>query len=419
MNTASTNDHVGSLVRELRQSRSLSLSGLAKAAGVAKSTISYWESGTRTPSIPELELVLDSLEATPSQKATAIRSLNAPRGIQRLRGLVQGEPPVGGDLLRAMRLRQGWGQDRLAKAVGVGQSTVAKWERGELWPAPETLQIVCFVLRAHEDEIASITRGRFLEAQGITATDYQACIDRFWIAMYYSRPELRDLLYLSLEADLWIQAERHKWAKPLLCEVYSRHAQFLTEHERFREADSISLTAMNLSFAVGGAPDRFTPAVVARAKSAIQVGKSRPTRAIDLIDPWYREVKLPEYRAWLLVEMAIYHSMRNHRDEANELYQAACDQASLCWNADELANRRIDYAHWLVRDGRPNEALELLPEIEDPSGANKFMEAFVHGHVSLGLGRREEAAAWAIRLREISADSGNVREQRLANSFVA
>src|SRR5688572_1766966 len=99
---------LGTLLREWRTSRGLSLGGLALKASVGKATLSRWESGASRPRIAELEAVLDALRSSPAQRLEALAGIEAPRAAQRLRAAPAGGPPVRGDLLRAMRLRRGW-----------------------------------------------------------------------------------------------------------------------------------------------------------------------------------------------------------------------------------------------------------------------------------------------------------------------
>lgn len=67
------------LLRGLRQSRGLSLSGVANIVGASKAAVSHWESGRCWPSSERLETLIDLLEAD-EQEAAALRARQvAPR----------------------------------------------------------------------------------------------------------------------------------------------------------------------------------------------------------------------------------------------------------------------------------------------------------------------------------------------------
>ena len=103
------------MLRDLRKARGLSQGELSRRAGVSDSTLSRWESGKFAPDIPELEAVLGALSATDSERQAVLRTFHAPRAIRRLREITgAAAPPVGGDLLWAMRLRKGWTQTETA-----------------------------------------------------------------------------------------------------------------------------------------------------------------------------------------------------------------------------------------------------------------------------------------------------------------
>src|SRR5690349_11242337 len=61
---AGMTEHVGTLLWELRTAGGWTQGKLAQRAGVSKATLSQWESGSRQPCVPELEAVLDALEAS-------------------------------------------------------------------------------------------------------------------------------------------------------------------------------------------------------------------------------------------------------------------------------------------------------------------------------------------------------------------
>ena len=155
------NDTAGGILRQWRQARGISLNGLAQKAGIGKATLSAWENDRAQPRLTELAAACDALNLTAGERQEILRRLDAPRAVQVLRQSEAGSPPVGGDLLRAMRLRQGRTQRDVAGQIGVSQATLAKWERSDDWPAAERLQALCLVLRAHPRRVPRTLRRTF------------------------------------------------------------------------------------------------------------------------------------------------------------------------------------------------------------------------------------------------------------------
>ena len=145
--------------------------GLAQKAGVHASTLSRWEAGQRQPSLHELERILEALGASSLQRIEVLRGVEAPRAIRRLRELSpQRSPTVSGDLLRAMRMRQGWTQAETATRIGVSQGRLSKWECSEDWPSTERLHTLCYTLQAHAEEVVLLTRGTLQLSDGSNST---------------------------------------------------------------------------------------------------------------------------------------------------------------------------------------------------------------------------------------------------------
>jgi transcriptional regulator with XRE-family HTH domain len=412
-------EQVGALIRQLRLDRHMSLSKLAIRAAVAKSTLSYWESQARVPSIPELEAVLTALEVAPATRISALKLIDAPRAVQRLRSLTQGAPPLSGDLLRAMRMRRKWSQERLATVLCVRRSSVSKWESGELWPASETLRQLCVVLRATSQEQSALAQGRVSFGRETGPTTSDSAAERLWVTLHDSSIELRDLMYLSLEADLWGESQRHAdggWARPMLCEVYSRHAQFMEEQDRLTEAKWNSQTVINMCSALPEHLDRFVPAAIAYSKVLALGPNGSVNAAMETIRTWLSLVKTPLYRSWLLSDLAAFFALRRDAYEAVELFDAACEQAEHTGMEVEIANRRWEYAENLVQLGRVHEARGILNVIA-PSSTQTFKEAYIHGQVALALGERPEAEQWGARMKVILSASNSLNERLLSDSF--
>ena len=108
----------GVFIKDLRKRRGLSQRQLATVAQIAVRTLAYWESGERIPRSAELDSALLALHAAPHEKALAASLVAPPRGTRLVRRDTRQDDllvaPGVGDLLRALRLRVGWSQTRLA-----------------------------------------------------------------------------------------------------------------------------------------------------------------------------------------------------------------------------------------------------------------------------------------------------------------
>src|SRR5262249_17615781 len=124
----------GDYLRQLRQSRRLTLAELSATAGVSVRTLSRWETGAFQPRLAELEAALRALGGDRAQWERALSLVEAPRAIARLREEAQkrkadlvglaGHAPTTGDLLRAMRLRRGRTLEQVAAGLGVAPRSV-------------------------------------------------------------------------------------------------------------------------------------------------------------------------------------------------------------------------------------------------------------------------------------------------------
>ena len=164
--------HVGELLKAWRKRKKLTCDHLSHRSGISRTTLTRWEAGQTQPRMAELEAVLTALEVSFAQRQEAFAHIEAPRAVQRLREVAGASPPVRGDLLRAMRLRQGWTQQETAARSGIAQGTLARWERSEDWPSSERLHTLCFALNAQEVELVALTQGIVT-----TALPVQAMLD--------------------------------------------------------------------------------------------------------------------------------------------------------------------------------------------------------------------------------------------------
>ena len=357
------NETLGEILRTRRQDRGLSLNGLALKAGIGKATLSAWENDKAQARLTELEAVCNALNLTVGERQEILRRLDAPRAIQVLRQTEADSPPVGGDLLRAMRLRQGRTQQDTASQIGVAQATLAKWERSDDWPAAERLHALCFVLRGRPEEFRVLCAGRFLPAPLIGAEfDPAVLMERLAIARHDATLEseaLRDLRFLSIEADLWNLRGQNPQVEGEITGVYSEHAVMLAERGRMAEAHRYAERALARARRGICEQDIWLSAALVAAKCAGHPSKNAQPAAADLLINFLPQAKFPERRAWMHSDIALYQARAGDLDSALTQSRMACEIAQDCRWPGEFYFRQCDRAKILLLAGRPGEAREL------------------------------------------------------------
>lgn len=149
---------LGYALQAQRKSCGLTIQALSVKAGVHRTTISRWERGEATPFAFELAQVLDILNVGQTERQRYYQNIEAPRGIHVASTTTSASLPVSlGEFLWALRQRGGVSQRTVARAAGVAQSLVVKWEKGECWPSDENLHTYCFVVGASQDEMVFLT----------------------------------------------------------------------------------------------------------------------------------------------------------------------------------------------------------------------------------------------------------------------
>ncbi len=242
----------GAYFRALRRSRRISRAALAQCAGISLRAVGYWEAGECLPRAPELDAALNVLNAQDEERIHALSLVAQPRARQQIQViLAQSHSPTGaswagtGDLLRAMRMRQGLTQAQVAGQIGVTRQTVLKWESGESAPAPEKLTRLCALLNAHVPEKQALMTGHLppvlfeADARGGAGVSLAACeegVARFReITRHFENP-LVDLQALALKQHLRLHCERSPSALPLLAHVEHDHSLWLYYQDRRAEA---------------------------------------------------------------------------------------------------------------------------------------------------------------------------------------
>jgi len=112
---------LGDHIRERRLDLDLQKKQLARQLGVDETTIHNWEDRGIAPAIRFMPRILDFLGYDPTY-ASAPESL--------------------AETIKAHRTKLGLSQKRMAVSVGIDQSTLAGWERGDHRPTSGSLKLI-------------------------------------------------------------------------------------------------------------------------------------------------------------------------------------------------------------------------------------------------------------------------------------
>jgi transcriptional regulator with XRE-family HTH domain len=418
---------IGLLLRELRTVRRLSLNGLAERAGVAKGTLSHWETGAHRPRVPELLAVLDALGASGEQRERALALVDAPRAFARLRRMRQPQTvtaaagpaasaaaadstPGTGDLLRALRRRQGYPLQQVAELLKVRASTISRWEAGKTAVPEDRMDALLTVLKAHPEEQVFLTRRRGLLLAEPGGNDERSRLDACAseIAALAERAErgehhLMDLRFLLLEARLCPAARRHSPARRLLAEAYAGHAQWLSYRGRIREAGPLAHRALDIAGREFAPESFWVQAVHVSVVYDRDVRRARPDHQVDFYGRWLPIAASAENESRLYRDMADAASTGGRFSTALDFIQRADEAARRGQSEASIALARGVHALVLERAGRPAEALRVLSEIPLGQGHYAYRNALKWLRLLLAVGERSEAQEWLRRAYEFAA----------------
>lgn len=383
----------GSYLKSLRTSRHFSLRYLAQQAAISPRTLSYWESGTFHPRIPELDIVLATLKATEQERNQALLLMGSLRAAKSLGTVSEqkgiGPTPSGGDILRALRHRRHLPLEQVAQSIGVSTGTLSRWESGKVLPnseqIPRLLAVLCASPQERDALIRSLESGSLFLAPSMDLTRARMTITTVETLQHnfacflveVSRCEndvLHDIRFLTFEAQAWriVQtadsASTNMAGRQLLAEIYSRHAIHLRMFSRFPESAVYAHRALEM-FSRDSRPSALlieTAIALATATVRGSVAKPRLMEGIRILTPWEEQAATansPAHEAWLLSTKALYLSQAGYSEEALVLGQRACHIAEQTKTV-ELWLRQRDLSRILI-DASRQQAEEALSLITD------------------------------------------------------
>jgi len=413
-------------LKSLRLAHGQSLESLAIQAGISRKTLSRWEHGMFQPCIPEIESLLTALQASKAERLRALEMLAMPRGARLLRSEIshiETPDPIGGELLWGLRLRKGWSLEQLATQIGVSNTTVGRWERGESWPNTSTLEQLCHTLGAHTEEYTALISGRYtLCNTGWDLNDRRsvAAYDVRWRELERSciTPEgyaLYNLRCLALSAVGMRLLTRYSAVRPSLCRVLWSHSRHLTLAELHPAAERAAERLIRVSeghselitdwvfgqVILARARTNGADSIFDLAKLELEKTATRPQLkyGIQLLNSILDAPARAATRAWLHSALARLHARAGNSAAALAIARRGVAIAEEGQDYTAIVVRKVDVAAVQVYAGRACDALANI-SYDDAYGPETTMHTTLL-HV-LALTQLGEINSAAMRVTELS-----------------
>ena len=387
-------------VASLRKGRKVSLGVLAQQAGINKSTLSRWESGTSVPRVPEMMRVLDALGASTDAQAKALRLLDVPRAIvaERTANLAPMRLSLG-DLLFGLRQRAGLTQAEAARGAGVTQGLYSRWEGDGAQPDAGQIHAVCFALGATGEEAVTLASRSFADAP--VEQDREAILERY------------------MDTQLW----EDDTATAASCHLHS--LSYLANLGRLYRAGRADIGDIALMVADFGYHVSAWEADSVKAKTYYRRARVLAGRSIE---PLHRflvpAISTSDGEASLAEASVMMTWLPRFTDNASRAYILASvakalaatePDAALCLadtycalvqdNADEYPCRLRDRGNLLRLCGRSADSVAFLSGLQPQ---DSYREILKHTDIAKGLvalGEKSEAAATSCRAASTNGEA--------------
>lgn len=401
-------------IKRARSDRHYSIGRLAQEAGIAKSTISRWETGEAQPGLYALESIASVLDLTEVQRLELLSLIEAPRAARAQRDAKlsdeapDGAMPTTGDLLRALRGRAGLRVEQLAAGIGVSGAAISKWERSERLPGPENVDRLARVLGASEEEKRFMGRVSLVSPRPFTLDELRQEYLQVVDALGNRQVAGLDLRLLVVESKAWMLSRREPEALALLGDAFSCHSMYLGEIQRWAE----SCRYANLSVALPYHKCRFDPHVALAWRHFIKGSERSVRRAISLVTDGFLQaehgtakIQNLGHRMRFYAELGMISLMEQDREEALRI-------------AEPLGEDRVEFCNWLYGEalcaaGQPYRSLRVLPGIASGFFMLPAHVACAWAESLIKTGERRMAEPFINQLRTYQANFGHLNYDEL------
>ncbi len=409
MNDALKNSF-GKKLRNLRRLHGLTLEQAAASAGIGRVTLNRWETGAQRPRVAEWLALMKSLEASP-QQTRQLESLLDTAWAQNLvrQELIEtgertemGSVPHGGDLLRAMRIRQKFRLAEAAEQIGVSEWTLRRWEKGTVWPSMTQLHALCFALNAEEEEIVALTCGDMglcgepaLRNDIVSADSIEHRLKEIERQIGRGAHRLIELQLLDLKRHAWSLAVKRASGRHLLSYAYIVHTRYFDYRGNIAEVAQQSARGLEILPENGYQDEHAMELAFFRAFGMVNRNNGiSPQRGIEMLRPWLSVKKWPVLRAQIYSVMAIMAAQAQNVAAALPFSDAAmrlvADRSPV-----ERAERAFMHAYVLMREPeRASQALDVIPEVHEDQLLLRYETTLLRAEILTVLGDYSEARLW-------------------------
>ncbi len=393
-----TDPNFADRIKQLRLRSQLSRQGWALKSGISRITLWRWEKGQVLPRDTELHSALKALGLDQEQRRDMLLCLEQARGRGIERMLAKSELPLSyrRDVLRAVRMRKGWSQERAASEAGISRPTLLRWERGDSWPSTDRLQALCFSWEVNEREFAALTTVTAELASEEKIADFSGVRDEIR-SLETSTHDVDEIRTLELAAFLSARPKHTPEVRSLLCRVYLSYAHALLHWHRFREASDYLVRTRQL-LPSSDADLKLKLTLVEAYELRIKAFASPPSlrriageKAFAKLRPFLPSAPLmnPSDQSdfYGSVAMSLLYAYRH--EEALKVSALALEAARETSPVSGL--QRLTERHWIYRDaGLHAQILTSLPDAEVEDSFLNISFQFNGAQALIDLGEKNE-----------------------------